>query len=718
MRRDALPPEVSAASTTPGPALPALLDQAAAAILLVDVATTEVLYANDLAQAMAGRAALPLSVDRWGALAGLTDPAGGGLAGSGGPLSQVCRGLPVAGELIRREPRQACGGAGDEQARQTSDSGLHVDDVTGPLWVTGFPLEGDAELNGRTLIVFLRLRGGAGAAVEVGSAAASAAVRIRAVLAMDLAFTIADATSEGLPLVWVNPAFTQATGYAFDRAVGRSCSFLQGPDTDPAAVERLRVALRAGRPVVETLLNYRADGTPFWNEVAISPVLDSAGRLVNFVGIQADVTARVAVEAELAEAYRLERAARAIAESAMAQTSLLADVSHAVTRVDAREAMPQVTDLLAPAWCGWAAVYLSADAGLTCVAVSGPEPTTPRLLGHRLARGRAPQPLAGLLDTGAASLVVAEQLDPLWRLGCDAGMVVVPLRVREQLLGVLLLGSPRIEGRGTDPLREHLLLADAVATRVALALDISRLYEREHTLAQKLQLALLPDLPSVSGLDLVGHYLPSTDAASIGGDWYEVLPLPDGRVLVAIGDVEGHDIDAATTMGRLRSALQSYALEGHGPAALVGWLEQALTALALPRLASVCVGLLERPTTDAPGRLRWSAAGHPPSLLRRADGRVEVLDGAQSPMLGARTERHREHEAVFGVGDLLLMYTDGLIEDRRRSLGDGIALLAGQLAVADVDDLSTLSRTLVAAGPATVEDDAAFVAVRALAAIA
>ncbi|MEO7746099.1 MAG: SpoIIE family protein phosphatase, partial [Actinomycetota bacterium] len=98
--------------------------------------------------------------------------------------------------------------------------------------------------------------------------------------------------------------------------------------------------------------------------------------------------------------------------------------------------------------------------------------------------------------------------------------------------------------------------------------------------------------------------------------------------------------------------------------------------------------------------------------------RVEVLDGAQSPMLGACTERHSEHEAAFGVGDLLLMYTDGLIEDRRRSLADGIALLARQLAGADVDDLSTLSRTLVAAGPATVQDDAAFVAVRALAATA
>ena len=713
MRRDALPPEVSAASATPEAGLPALLDRAAAAVLLVDVTTTEVLYANDLAQAMAGRTELPVAIDTWGRLAGLTDPTGGDLAESPGPLSRVCGGLPVAGELIRREPLQASVGAGDEQARQSGHSGLDVDDVTGPLWVSGYQLEESDVLRGRALIVFLRLRGTGGATVETESAAASAAVRMRAVLAMDLAFTIADATTEGLPLVWVNPAFTEATGYAFDQAVGRSCSFLQGPDTDPVAVQRLRDALHAGRPVVETLLNYRADGTAFWNEVAISPVLDGAGRLVNFDGIQADVTARVAAEADRAEAYRLERRAREIAEIATAQTSLLADVSHAVTRVDAREAMPQVTDLLAPAWCGWAAVYLSGDAGLTCVAVSGAEPTTPRLLGHLLTRGRAPRPLATLLGTDGASLATADELDPPWQVGAEAGMVVVPLRVREQALGVLLLGSPRVDGHGTDPLREHLLLVDAVATRVALALDISRLYEREHGLAEKLQRALLPDLPSVSGLDLVGHYVPSADAASIGGDWYEVLPLPDGRVLVAIGDVEGHDVDAATTMGRLRSALQSYALEGHGPAALVGWLEQALKALALPRLASVCVGLLERPTAGADGRLSWSAAGHPPSLLRRADGRVEVLDGAQTPLLGAGIERRTEHETAFGVGDLLLMYTDGLIEDRRRTLTDGVALLADQLAGADVDDLSLIWQTLVTAGPPTVDDDAAFVAVRA-----
>src|SRR6476469_8100577 len=146
VRPDALPPEVSAASVTPSGALPALLDRAAAAVLLVDLATTEVVYANDLAQAMAGRAELPLPIDTWGRLAGLADSDGADLAGSSAPLSQVCRGLPVAGELIRREPQQASRAAVDEQARQSRGSGLDVDDVTGPLWVTGFRLEGSGSL--------------------------------------------------------------------------------------------------------------------------------------------------------------------------------------------------------------------------------------------------------------------------------------------------------------------------------------------------------------------------------------------------------------------------------------------------------------------------------------------------------------------------------------------------------------------------------------------
>lgn len=531
-----------------------------------------------------------------------------------------------------------------------------------------------------------------------------AQVRDRAILAMNLPFTIADATSPDLPLIWVNAAFSQLTGWSLPEVVGRNCRFLQGPDTDPAAVARIREALGEGRAVVQTLVNYRRDGTSFSNEVTISPVLDDRGAVLQFVGVQNDVTSRVALERASAEAYRLERVARESAESARAETTLVADVSAAMTRVDAREAMTEVTDLLAGHWGGWAAVYLSAQSCFRCVAASG-GPTTPRLVGHLFARSRVPNSLLG--SPGAAFLPL--DLPEAWRIGGQERVAFAPLRVRGQTLGVLLLGTTSV---GDDD-AGYLQLVDAVSTRVAVALDITRLYEREHELAIKLQQAVLPDLPTVAGLDLHGHYVPSQDAASMGGDWYEVLRLRDGRVLVAIGDVEGHDVDAATTMGRLRSALQSYALQLHGPAALIGWLEQALTAMALPRLASVCVGLIDRPTAEGAGRLRWSAAGHPPSLLRRADGRVEVLDGAQGPLLGAQAGPYPEAETTFDAGDLLLMYTDGLIEHRSRSLGQGVALLGEHLARAHVAALPALWPALRGACPVGVEDDAAFLAVRA-----
>lgn len=100
------------------------------------------------------------------------------------------------------------------------------------------------------------------------------------------------------PLIWVNPAFTRLTGYSAAEVVGRNCRFLQGAATDRAAVERIIVALQNREPITEVLLIYRRDGTAFWNQVSISPVIDGTGQLVNFVGVQNDVTERVLVEQE------------------------------------------------------------------------------------------------------------------------------------------------------------------------------------------------------------------------------------------------------------------------------------------------------------------------------------------------------------------------------------------------------------------------------------
>src|SRR5205807_746115 len=120
------------------------------------------------------------------------------------------------------------------------------------------------------------------------------------------------------PLAWVNPSFSRVTGYEYDEAVGRNCRFLQGPATDPRTVAEIRAALEEPRTITATLLNYRKDGTAFWNQLSISPVFDGAGELVSFVGVQTDVTERVRVESEREAAFAAEQAARQEAELARA----------------------------------------------------------------------------------------------------------------------------------------------------------------------------------------------------------------------------------------------------------------------------------------------------------------------------------------------------------------------------------------------------------------
>ncbi len=153
-------------------------------------------------------------------------------------------------------------------------------------------------------------------------------LRERAIQSTSCSFTISDATDPELPLLWVNPAFTLTTGYSVEEAIGRNCRFLQGPGTDPARVQELRTALAAGRDATVVLLNYRKDGTSFWNQVAISPVRDDSGQLTHFVGAQTDVTERVEADQRLA--------------LLAAATSLLADT------LDLDEAMDRLTHLLVP----------------------------------------------------------------------------------------------------------------------------------------------------------------------------------------------------------------------------------------------------------------------------------------------------------------------------------------------------------------------------------
>jgi PAS domain S-box-containing protein len=226
-----------------------------------------------------------------------------------------------------------------------------------------------------------------------------------------------------------------------------------------------------------------------------------------------------------------------------------------------------------------------------------------------------------------------------------------------------------------------------------------------------LQRSLLPRrLPAVAGVELAAHYLPSHAELTIGGDFYDVIGLRDGRVGLVIGDVAGHGVQAAAVVGQLRAGLRAYVLEGHGPAAVIGRLGRLLEELE-PELIATCCYLVVDP---ASGEVGWSSAGHLPAFALSPDGLVRRLEAGQGVPLGVPGGGPVEQAAAaLEPGSLLLLYTDGLVERRGEPLDQGLDRLERALRrqrgrLADCCDL--LLAELVADQP--VDDDIALLALR------
>ena len=167
--------------------------------------------------------------------------------------------------------------------------------------------------------------------------------------------------------------------------------------------------------------------------------------------------------------------------------------------------------------------------------------------------------------------------------------------------------------------------------------------EREHRIAVTLQRSLLPErVPEIPGVLLAARYVPATADAEVGGDWYDVVPLPDGRVGVGIGDVAGHGLRAASAMGQLRMALRAYAVEESSPAAVVGRLRQLVALLAHTEMATLLYLVFDPETVS----VTFANAGHPPPLLIGDDGSAAFLESVPAPPLGtARRRLRRRHQS-------------------------------------------------------------------------
>ncbi len=382
-----------------------------------------------------------------------------------------------------------------------------------------------------------------------------------------------------------------------------------------------------------------------------------------------------------------------------ARLRFLAEVSDAmVSTLDTGETAVRLAELMVPRLCDWAVVSMVDEGGRPGEQARAHRDPVRRADLDTYLDGQ----LRGTGDDAAlvAALLTGEpvQLAPLdhalvepslataevraaWRRLDTSSCTIVPLRARGETFGALSLLNT-----GARPAHSEMEIATAVevARRGALALDNSRLYGRQLKVAETLQHSLLTPPPQPDHLEIAVRYRPAATYQQVGGDWYDAFQQSDGATLLVIGDVVGHNIDAAAAMGQIRSILRGLAYDRPGsPGTTLARVDNALVGLRVDTLATVLLARIEQTAGQAvrgQRTLRWSSAGHLPPVLAHSDGTIRVLTTRPERLLGTGSGGHRsDHETVIEPGDTVVFFTDGLIEHGRIGIDEGIERFTGVL---------------------------------------
>ena len=393
------------------------------------------------------------------------------------------------------------------------------------------------------------------------------------------------------------------------------------------------------------------------------PVIED-GRVREWVGTSTDVTATRRTEAEREaasrRATRLGQVAAALAEARREADVTGVVLEHAMAALDARGGSISLFEpdgeRLRSAVATWP------DHEVPSALLRDPTIDRPTV---RAARDLVPVFLADRDEFMAEFPTVAELIAGVG----DEALASVPLLVHGQCLGALSLTWEEARPFSAEDRQFLAALADTCAQ----AIERARLQEREHRVAETLQLALLPErLADPTGTRSAARYLPGTDGVAVGGDWYDLFDLGDRRIGIVLGDVAGKGVAAAAVMGRLRNALRAYATSIDGPADVLARVDDFAARFGNDDLATIVYAVLDTGT----GELRYSSAGHLPPLAIRADGWSGFLQGEPDLPVGVSGPGTRtEHRVRLSNGSTLVLYSDGLVEDRRRSIDEGMALL-------------------------------------------
>lgn len=519
----------------------------------------------------------------------------------------------------------------------------------------------------------------------------------------------------------VNDALARMNGVSAAEHVGKRLTEVV-PGVNAAALERLmRKVLECGSAVVDVRRTGRTPADPDHDRTwscSYAPLLDGSGRRLGLIASLIDITDGQRAQAE--------------AERARSRFALLSEAGTRIgTTLDLGQTAQELAEVLVPQLTDSADVQLleavlepdeaaaSTRGVLRRLASLFPDPAAPtaKLTAGQTFRIPAGTAYEQVITEGQAMNLFTADIpalikDPragalrayLATLGCAR---MVPLVARGRVLGVVVV--TRVRGREVFD-HEDCVLIDEVVARAALNIDNARMYTTQRAAALTLQRSLTNNaLPEVAGLELTGRYLPASDH-DVGGDWFDVIELPDGRTGLVIGDVMGHGIHAAAVMGQLRTAVRTLARHQVTPEQMLRSLDAVVADLGEDEMAT-CVYAVHDPVT---GACVIARAGHPPPAVVTATGAVTFLDGPPGTPLGTGGREFRTEEVRLAPGSLLVLYTDGLIESRDRDLDEGMAGLAGALSGAGEPLEALCDAILARLLPEAPQDDVAVLLARTL----
>jgi PAS domain S-box-containing protein len=463
--------------------------------------------------------------------------------------------------------------------------------------------------------------------------------------------TIAEALPE---LVWstdargehdyANDALLKYAGRTFAELTGEQAwEALVHPVDWPSTRERWRRAIAGGAPYEVEHRLIGADGRARWFLTRAAPMHDEAGEIVRWFGTSTDIDDQKRMSQEQAYLAELGR----IANSSLDLDRTLRHICEA--------AIPALADSCQ------VDLIMNGVPRTAAFAHHGARHEVPasRIRAHVYAQARAARFVENVNET------VLET-------------IVVPMHVRGKSIGAISFVRPEdSDAYGAA----GIAFLEEVARRCALAIQNAQLYQREHRVADALQAASLPRrLPLIDGIALDAVYVPGGSEAQIGGDWYDAFALADGRIVVSIGDVAGSGLEAAVIMSSMRQIIRGIAQVHADPVLMLNSADRALRMDDPDRFVTAFVGVID----PIASTMVYASAGHPPPYIRRTDESLDELVFVDLP-LGLRDRVSiRACSVSVGDGDLLVFYTDGLIESLR-DLEGGLQLLRSTLADAQID---------------------------------